>query len=419
MESPKSLDDHHRVLEKQLFSNIYPSLKAIHQIIGHQTAPEDSLLTGNLGLCVYHQQVSLFFKDEENSGRGIQMIEELLENLNESKSTLKSYHYSNGLAGIGTVLQTLIDDNIIEFDMDEEFQVIDEMIFDNAISQIEKGFVEFFHGGGGALFYFAQRAGNNTTVNGYIDRLVQAILFEISKDPIQVRIPRSPYFWNENNDYDLSLSHGLCGLLLIFLTVLEKTQCESRSLIEDYLARAAIFVLNLKKKPTELNDISNYLPSYLEKEAPIGHFSNRSNWPYSRLAWCYGDLGWVLFFYRYGAYTKDQRFIDAAEEIGLATTRRRHFDQTMSSTSHFCHGHSGLAFFYKKLFLVTGLTAYQEASEYWVTETLTQLEIELSTGYHKEKHMETSFLEGLAGTGLVLASFLSPEELSWPKYFLL
>ncbi|WP_207512788.1 lanthionine synthetase LanC family protein [Longitalea luteola] len=418
MNSPVNLLTEPR-LHDELQQRTEECFRHIHALIDRQRALEDSLFTGNLGLVVYHYCISLL-KDQyiHNRAFALELIEQLVNDLSTPGSTLNSYQYSGGLAGLGAVLQFLVDEKAIDADMDDDFQVIDESIFEHALDQINKGYVEYMHGGAGALLYFNMR-NPNEIITHYKEQLVTAILNQVKEDPLGIRIPRGQYVWTKNDDYDLSLSHGLCGVMLILLSVLEKGGIKNAGQINSYLQAATTFMVNLKREIKNETGNYSFFPSYLPVKSTIDEINRLAHWPDSRLAWCYGDLGWVIYFYRFGEYTNNEELLKLAEATGIATTYRKTLEETYSSTSHFCHGHSGLAAVYKHLYMISRRPEYKAACDYWLHNTICALNDELPTGFYKPKNLETSLLEGLAGVNLVLSSFLTDRDLKWQKFMLL
>ncbi|HEV2478887.1 MAG TPA: lanthionine synthetase LanC family protein [Puia sp.] len=400
----------------ELNQRIGHTISRVHSMIAGRRAPEDGLLTGNLGLAIYHSCIARYTRAPIQDTA--LLMEDILERVESMQSTLQTCLYSNGLSGLGAVIQFLIEKDEIDFDLEENFAVIDEFIFEKSLAAIGDGYVEYLHGGGGVLYYFHSRRPESRIVR-YQEQLVASILQQVGKDPLGVRIPRGKFHWNKNDDYDLSLAHGLCGVLLVLLAVLEAGNVHNGDQIRAYLEKAAAFVFDLKKPVDRNNGVYAAFPIYLGKENGPGEIARTKSWGPSRLAWCYGDLGWVLFFYRYGRYTRDIRFLELADEIGNYVIPRTTMGETSSSTAHFCHGHAGLAYMYKTLYRVSGKMAYRQAGEFWLKETLETLDLEMEQSFYKEKALETNFLEGLAGINLALASFLEEEDPGWGKFLLL
>ncbi|WP_118972540.1 lanthionine synthetase C family protein [Taibaiella koreensis] len=151
----------------------------------------------------------------------------------------------------------------------------------------------------------------------------------------------------------------------------------------------------------------------------------------ARLAWCYGDLG-IAFALLHAAAAMDMpRWRDEAIRIALKSTQRRLDDAGVarhpSAPLHdisFCHGTSGLAHMYHRLFQATSVKAFDQAANYWYDLTFS---IEKSdrflAGYpfffYNETGEEVMFMEnftllnGLPGILLALHSRITNTKLHW------
>jgi hypothetical protein len=125
----------------------------------------------------------------------------------------------------------------------------------------------------------------------------------------------------------------------------------------------------------------------------------------------------VLLLYRAGRLLADERYIRIANRIGFQTVTRRSYAATMSQDSHFCHGSSGLARFYKSLYQETGYTVYNDAYQYWLDTTLSLVDRDIEQNNYSVNR--AGLLEGWAGIGLVLADHLLDQKCSWARILLL
>lgn len=406
------------IIDVNTRNRIIEVVKKIEPVIESTILPNDSLFSGNLGLVVYYYCNWKVFRIDAYFHKAIGILEEIMERVKCGNSSLRTFHISIGLSGLGAVLNFLLQEDVIDFNIEEELSIIDEFIIENALYQTNDGYVEYLHGGGGALQYFNMRKATNKIVNNK-HKIINSILLQIEKNPLKVHIPRSRFSWTSGNDFDLSLSHGLCGILLILLNIVEANVLGTDARIIDYLQRAAQYV-SLLKRPIRMDEgYHSFFPSYISPNLSSDEIHKISNWPDSRLAWCYGDLGWVFFFYKIGRYLGNTAYIDLANEVGIASTIRKTSIETGSTSSHFCHGHSGLAYFYRKLFILNGSQEYKESCEYWLKLTIEQTCKELENKFYQKDSIEGSFLEGLVGINLVLISFVSEENLEWEKFLLL
>jgi lantibiotic modifying enzyme len=92
-----------------------------------------------------------------------------------------------------------------------------------------------------------------------------------------------------------------------------------------------------------------------------------------------------------------------------------------------CHGTAGIAHIFNRLYRTTKQYRFQEAANYWCLETLKMSKFEDGFAGYKTWHTEeyggwqpcNNLLEGIAGIGLSLLSFVMPEDPAWDECLLL
>jgi lantibiotic biosynthesis protein len=124
-------------------------------------------------------------------------------------------------------------------------------------------------------------------------------------------------------------------------------------------------------------------------------------------------LNETLLFYRAGKLLDDEELIRLANLTGLSSLMRKDEPSTQIRDSHFCHGSSGLAQFYKVLYQESGNEKYLEGYEYWIEQTILLLEKDMKKDIYIGK--EYNFLDGLVGVAFVLLSYISFKPLNWSK----
>ncbi|MCP4157109.1 MAG: hypothetical protein GY757_55875 [bacterium] len=141
----------------------------------------------------------------------------------------------------------------------------------------------------------------------------------------------------------------------------------------------------------------------------------------SRLAWCYGDLGMGVALWQAGKIAGNKEWEEEAVEILLKTTERREPKQNAIVDAGLCHGAAGNAHIYNRMYINTGNEAFKEAALYWLDLTLKMAVYEDGFAGYKVWHTEeyggwqneNGFLEGIAGIGLAIFSFVSELEPKW------
>lgn len=373
----------------------------------------DSLFSGNLGLVVYHYNYYNIFKETSSKDKMLKLLQSILDRVEEGNSTLSNYTLSYGLSGLGMVLKQLIIDGFID-PKDVDVGNLDELIYEWALERIQNNDSEYMHGAFGAIHYLAENSKTNIlseNLEKLIDELTNKAIHDqdggIYFDLFNQFIPEYP-----KGSINLSLSHGLSGILLILLNLIDNGLISEK---HKDLAREIAKYLEAKIKEVDFSKkIYCHADSVVSDE-----ITERRN---TRLAWCYGDLNQVLVLLRAGQTLKDKNFISLSNKVGLTTTKRKKFEQTYISESQFCHGTAGLVQIYNYLYEQTALDEYLTTKNYWLNQTIESLEVELDTDYYLQKNRNGEMLEGLLGVALVLMSEIGRsvgQKLSWGKIFLL
>ena len=364
---------------------------------------------GSLGLLFYYFYAGKNLQDEKLTQKANELLEKVFEDMNENTGGLSGIALSSGGAGLTAIVNYLQKNNFIEFDTDEEFKEIDKFLFDNALLLIDQDNVDHLHGPLGVILYFTKR--NQTVIiNSYLNILVEKLLSKAVHTDFGIWYKNST--WSErdlDNKIDFGLAHGLTGILLILIQaypyLFDKKACE-------IVIREGINFIVKHELPVnfEEGDYSFFPSSFDKDDINITRLN--------RLAWCYGDLNEVLLFYRAGNLFNDKRYIAIANRIGLKSVERKSEISTLSVNTHFCHGSSGLAQFYKAIFYETNNNIYKQAYQYWVEDTVSRIDKEIENDIYFKNNV--SFLEGWAGVAHVLLDSLNFNVKSeWAGLFLL
>lgn len=372
----------------------------------------DSLFSGNLGLVIYHYYYSKVTGNNQSKERATELLQNIIERVDEEKTSLGNYTLSYGIAGLGYVLNHLVNEDFIEYS-GQEIEKINELIYEWALEMIENDDSEFMHGAFGAILYLSK---NRVTpkIEFYLSNLIEKLTKQANHtndgiyfDFFNKLVPEYP-----KGTINLSLSHGLCGILLILIDLLKKKliKSETKTLVID----------GIKFLESNLSPVDFSQKIYCFSDSVI--FEDRLEKRNTRLAWCYGDLNPALVFLKAGELFKNERYTEIGNEIALTTLNRKDYEQTFIKDSQFCHGTSGLVQVYHRIYQMTGNDSYLKGRDFWIEKTLDYLENEIDSNYYNKDNKTGELLEGLAGVGLVLLSTLSidnQEDLLWDELFLL
>lgn len=367
------------------------------------------LFNGSLGLLLYYYHAGKALQNETLLQEAEAMLGQVFEDMNETDGGLIGAAISSGGAGLGFAANYLQQHGLIDFDTDEELFELDAYLAESALQQMDEDNPDPLHGALGILYYFTTRH-QTPAINAWVN----AIAAKVASKAIVTEsgIWFKNVFWKEPNDpaeINLSLSHGLAGILVVLLKAypyltdagpVEKVIREGLRFIQGHECE-----FDLEKK------YYSFFPgNYLVKDGRTAH-------PTERLAWCYGDLNQVLLFYRAGNVLKDPTYTALAERVGVATLARNTLKLTFNEDVQFCHGSAGLAQFYKALYNESQNPVYWERYEHWIKITLDMIDDCIAE--NKFEKSPCGLLEGWAGVGMVLAEYVSDEPMEWGKVFML
>jgi lantibiotic biosynthesis protein len=382
-------------------------IKKINEILVQSKAHSNGLLGGSVGLLYYFYNASKILNDNGLLNSAETLLHNVFEDINKGGGHLQGPLFSNGAAGFAYTVNYLQKNNFIDFDIDETFSELDEYLFDAALLLFEKDKTDYLHGAMGIFHYFSSRV-QTPTVNEYLNKL--------SKIFCNKAIVNNEGLWFVNlglerltkNSVDFGLAHGLTGYILLLLEAWHNV--DNKLEVEKTIRLAIEYILK-HELPTAFDENEySFFPFTFESDATE---LSRIN----RLAWCYGDLSVVLVLYRAGNIFGDRRYTENADRIGQQVVKRKSVEATFSLDTHFCHGSSGLAQFYKAIYKDTFNHIYYTAYEYWIAETISLVDKEILE--KKYGNNPISLLEGWTGVAMVLTDYVSFENMDWGKLLLL
>lgn len=363
----------------------------------------------------------LFYKlsNKEN----IENLDGILESITNSASQAKieNYQQLTFYAEIGWLICFLYDKKIIDLDLNAYLGDIDESLHEGMIFLLNEKEYGLVNGAIsiGKYFHYRYILGNKTSLK-YLEQFVEQ-LFKTSNEKEETMdwISIVDYgLLNKGNN--LGIAHGMPGIIL-FLEKLYKLNIKKK-LVENILIKTTNFLLSQKHS---LETHKSYFYD-INSEAPQ---TGRD----SRLAWCYGDLSVGYSLYKVSRIEGMERPAVEREalEILLNTTTRTDLKETSVVDAGLCHGTSGLAHIYNRLYQDSQIDIFKDAALFWYKETFKMSKYDnefvgFSIPYYlsdEEKDLNreynTSFLTGITGIGLSLLSAIYNVEPEWDKYLLL
>ena len=389
---------------------ILKKLEKIENCLSNEKINDIGLLTGNSSIALFIFYYFKFKNKVSDENKILNPVNKILEEINNGYN----YHtFCTGIGGFGWSIEHL-KQNIFFKNEDIEFlDDLDEYLYNKMITDIQTGNYDYLHGAIGNGIFFLSRLHKEQSKKYIVELINELEKQSIKEADGSVKWESVLDIEKGTRGYNLSLSHGL-GSIIAFLSKVYKAEIYKEKVSE--LLKGSINYL--LKNQLDFKNHGSYFPSWVCEGEPISR---------SRLAWCYGDLGISVALYLAGKATNNKEWEQKAIEILLYSSNRRDIQKEYVVDAGLCHGASGIAHIFNRMYINTGIEKFKETSEYWFDITLKMATFEDGlAGYkawHTEKYggwvNEVGILEGIAGIGLALISAVSDIEPKWDECLLL
>ena len=376
-------------------------------------------LSDNIGLHSGTSGIALFFAYydriiHKREGIGQRVMEILKHNIRCIDAGNRQHTICNGISGFGWLCEHLrklgvMDEKDIAF-LDD----LDHFLYNRMMLEIIGGNYDYLHGALGVATYFLSRF-DKREVHVYLNEL----LTELEK--LGVACENDAIKWisvidHETGEkgYNISLSHGMSSISA-FLIKLYKLNFEPER-VSSLLTCTLIYILD---QITYTENSISYFPAFSKE--------NSKGINYSRLGWCYGDLGIACTLLRAAVLLKNEKWEKLAIRILLHNCNRRDLRENAIKDAGLCHGSAGIAHIFWNLYLNTQLEKFRETTDYWLGITMQMAKytdgIAGFKAWQPEKYggfiNTETLLCGIAGIGLALLSNLKSGNMSWDECLLL
>lgn len=326
-------------------------------------------------------------------------IDKLAELLADSEILYSSF--CGGLSGYAYLLRylkSLNDPELYHPEFDDYLEEIDEVVAEKLIEDLEKDHMDILHGALGIGIYMIQGGHHN-----FVEKIIEKLDHLAVRKDGMVFWKHYDYFRAKEDVYDFGLAHGNAGKLYFL------GQCLHHNILPEKCREMIRGCLNFYFNNVQVipGEVSVFFPpSLLAKEFDeVGSdYENR----FSRVAWCYGDLGIFHTFLILSGILKDddlyQKSVDALSQVAL----RRTEETSGCNEAGFCHGSAGNSLIFRNIYNITGVKLFEETADYWLNDMIRFKNLDLSPeesvlGYQflitKDSGWGKNFalLEGLAG----------------------
>lgn len=393
-------------------------LKEISEILDRKTKESNDIgvLAGISGAALFQFYYSEFLNDDIHADKGVEVITEIVKRINDG---FNYPTFCSGIAGACWMLEILKEEEFIELEDDFLSSDIDLYLLEAMRVDIIQENFDFLHGAMGYGYYFFKRYQNvvsetsKKSYKAYVNELIEALKKNSKRSDKGI--------WWESvlekeegiKGCNLSLSHGISSTVN-FLSRLARYE-DFHDNVKELIKQTTNYILGSKNKEKSTATFPNWIVEGNVKEDT------------SRLAWCYGDLGIGVSLLQAGEVLQDTHLYEEAISVLTHTTSRRDIKEAMIMDAGICHGAYGVLHIYSYLYKKTKNIAFKDACDFWAEQALLFGKHENGyAGYmvwrgakEKEWENEVSLLEGVAGIGLVMLSYLSPFKTTWDECLLI
>lgn len=367
------------------------------------------LLGGNSGILLFLFVYSKWADDTTTQQLAINRLNRIIEDMETIEDM--DWTFTAGFSGFAYFIEYLSSQDFIEIDTNEMLSEYDSYCHKVMLYSLWKKKYDYFYGGLGIGKYLLSRK-DFPMKNDYLIDII-GVLYKtreiISDDKIVWFSSSSTSDQIEKDTYDFGIPHGLSGIIIL-LSQLYKNNI-NRIKISLLIEPLVQFVLSYKSAKPEL---SLYPSKFAKGEETYN----------SRLAWCYGDLSVAIALWHASQALCRKDWEQESKTILLHASKRRDLQNNGVVDAGLCHGTSGIAHIFDRMYRNTGLPECKEAANYWFEQTLKMAKFEDGLAGYKALHLdglqnEYGLLEGIAGIGLSLISYVSDIDSSWDECLLL
>jgi lantibiotic modifying enzyme len=398
-------------LPESSIKRVESKVNELAHAVAASSVDSNGLMGGAAGLACFYAYYAEWTGDLRFDRLAAETIEQAL---NPAASSFPGYQFSNGLAGIGWTVDHLIASGLMNFDASNIFNQLDAHLNDTMMEDIREGQYDYLHAALGIALYFLRKP-DEEKYRQYLAELVQILckhaIVETDGSIKWVSLLDSD---SDKSGYNLSLSHGMASIVIILSRIMTAGIATP---VCDKLIRGCLKYFD--KQRLDPNNYISTFPAWAIESMEAPH--------HSRLAWCYGDLGIGMAYLSAGRLFPNLYFGLDGIDILLKTTKRRDPQENTVLDAGICHGAAGIALIYNVLYQSTSRKAFMESAAYWLDVCLNMACHEDGIAGYKTWFLPqyggwkstAGLLEGAAGTGLVLMSFISEKEPAWSQSLLL
>jgi lantibiotic modifying enzyme len=393
---------------------LYKKLESINDILMNTLDKgKIGVVAGTSGISLFHFYYAVLLDNDEGIDRGVDIISGSIKEINEGYSFPT---FCNGIAGTGWVIEFLKGEGFIDLDTDVLLSELDTYLLECMQLDIELRNLDFLHGALGYAYYFLKRY-EHTNSRELRDKYQNIIKKFIDDLETCAQKDNEAVWWGSDQQVNIGLSHGMSSIIN-FLSKLSRYEA-FRERVRPIIDQGVIFIMRYRNYE---NNTLSLFPNIITENKDIDRTS--------RLAWCSGDLGIGITLWQAGKSLNNTKYCNEALTILRHTTTRRSSEKTFVKDAGVCHGAAGVMNMYHYIYKQTNEDLFKEAMNYWMDEVINMSShVDGLAGYKKlvrkqrdqeseweyEWKNETNLLQGIAGIGLSIISYLATFDMKWDE----
>lgn len=397
-------------MKNDLKSSINQKLTEIYNNVQTANNLPVNFLGGRFGVSLFIYHYANYSNQQSVKNYFATYLETTIGNLAE----VQSVRYNDGFAGIGWALSYFQKRDLFTDELNGLFESIDELLEENVELYATHNNFDFLHGMLGIGLYFLER--NKHEMIGYVVNALQESATEVNDGCNWLSHTYQGEDTTRYATYNFSMPHGCAGIMSFLSKCATKGEIYSNK-AQVLLEKNVRFILSNK-----LEGMNSIFPAHILLDNP----QQRNP---SRLAWCYGDLGMSAALWQAGVALDSEAIRQEAVAVCLHASKRTEDWDTLVMDAGICHGTSGIALIFNRMFQQTKIDAFREAANFWIDKTLEYGQTPDgiagfktyagSQGGNDNWINDYSLLDGVSGIGLALISHLVEEDLNWDQSLLI
>ncbi|SHL00040.1 lanthionine synthetase C family protein [Chryseobacterium polytrichastri] len=389
-------------------------IKAKTSLYINKNRYKSGLLDDLGGLSLFSFYYGREFDDVDSLNKGEELTNDIILNINTSLKR-GDFKYSSGATGFAWLLKFFNKEGFVDFETEDVLSDLDEIIYNFAIIELDKGKFDFLHGAMGVLHYFLTDAKDlNDYAKGIISKLHSIVEYT----------PEGKMYWpffgiTDPNKLEKSINFGLAHGQPAVVSILSKAYRLSpdNTILKELIENTTKTIIDYKYQDKR----NSLYPSTVHTLQNSSYYSKGS-----RMGWCYGDLGIAVALWDVGEILENDSIQLEALECIKKSALRRDLQDGFVRDAAICHGSAGIMYIFNKFSLLDNGNKYKDEVEYWKNISVNLLNTnndKLVTGHcawnnNTGHYDDFGFLQGISGVGLSFLSLINPE-IKWGEVLLM